>query len=229
MKLTHLGLVKTTLLDYPGKVASTLFTPGCNLRCPYCHNPELVENINKDSLLPLEEVLSFLKRRAKMISAVVLTGGEPLLYGDDLISLAKEIHDLGLLLKIDTNGTLPGILSRFPADFIAMDLKTSPERYKEMGYGGQGIEELLLGSLKFIKESGIPHQIRCTYTPDLISEKDVNAMVRMLKGVDQLRLTAFRPGQTLDPNYRQKKSPDLQTMEELRDLFISKGIPTIVE
>jgi len=100
LKLKALGLVKTTLLDYPGKVAATLFTPGCNLRCPYCHNPGLVQDIDRSSLLPLAEIHAFLKKRAGVLGGVVFTGGEPLLFNEDLRALSEYIHSLGLKVRI---------------------------------------------------------------------------------------------------------------------------------
>jgi len=226
--LKELGLQKTTLLDYPGKVAATLFTPGCNLRCPYCHNPGLVQDIDRSSLLPLEEIKAFLKKRAGVLGGVVITGGEPLIYSEDLCELAEYIHSLGLLVKLDTNGTLPGELSRFPADFIAMDFKTSLKRYKLMGSLPE-MEKKLKESLSYIKASGIHHQIRCTVHPDWINLDDAAEMAEELKGIEQLRLTAFRPGHTLNPDYAEKKAPDSSFMNRLKDFFESRNLPVIVE
>lgn len=228
MSLTALGLQKTTLLDYPGKVAATLFTPGCNLRCPYCHNPGLVQDIDRSSLLPLEEIKAFLKKRAGVLGGVVITGGEPLIYSEDLCELAEYIHSLGLLLKLDTNGTFPGELSRFPADFIAMDYKTSVKKYSLMG-GPEDIVKKLSESLNYLRQSGIPHQIRTTVHPEWLSMEDAAEMAEELQGVDQLRLTAFRPGITLNPGYAEKKAPDSSYMNRLKDFFSSKDISVIVE
>jgi len=229
LKLKALGLVKTTLLDYPGKVAATLFTPGCNLRCPYCHNPGLVQDIDRSSLLPLAEIHAFLKKRAGVLGGVVITGGEPLLFNEDLRALSEYIHSLGLKVKLDTNGTFPGELSDFPADFIAMDLKTSPEKYSLMGYKQKDIIEKLKASITFIKNSGKEHQIRSTVHEDWITMDDAKDMAVLLKGVNQLRLTAFRPDVTLNPDFRKKKSPSSDYLNRLKDFFISCSIPTIVE
>lgn len=229
MKLTHMGLQKTTLIDYPGKVAAVIFTPGCNLRCPYCHNPDLVQNIDRSSLIPKEEIESFLKRRSSVLGGVVISGGEPLMFRDDLIELIKYIHSLGMKVKLDTNGTFPRELLSMDVDYIAMDLKTSPKKYPLLGYNIKNTEKILKESLQYIKTCGIDHQIRCTVVDELIDESDVYEMANLLQGIKQLRLTPFRPGNTLDPMYGQKKSPSAAMMQTLKDLFISKGIPTIVE
>ena len=101
------GLEKVSLLDYPGKISTIIFTYGCNLRCEYCHNPELViKELNKELQINIDDILSYLKRRKGKIDAVVITGGEPLIY-DDIAFLIRKIRDLGLLVKLDTNGFFP--------------------------------------------------------------------------------------------------------------------------
>jgi len=108
MALTHVGLQKTTLLDFPGEVAATVFTPGCNLRCPYCHNPSLVQPPYPQDLISLEELDRFLEKRAKVLGGVCITGGEPLLH-DNLDELISLIRSHGLKVKLDTNGTFPEV------------------------------------------------------------------------------------------------------------------------
>lgn len=220
------GLQKTTLLDYPGKVAAILFTTGCNLRCPYCHNGDLVFCDQGDYLIDRQEVSQFLKKRAPVLGGVVISGGEPLLHGDKLKDLITEIHDLGLKVKIDTNGFYPDKLSQLDVDFIAMDLKTSPSRYKEMGYGGNDAAGLLNQTAQYIITSKIDHQFRTTVQQEIVSSRDIDEMVSLLKGCNDHRLTAFRGGNTLDPLWQEKESPTLAYLTEIRDLFIKKGIPS---
>ncbi|MBI9100514.1 MAG: radical SAM protein, partial [Spirochaetaceae bacterium] len=122
MPLAKAALLKTTLLDYPGEVASILFTPGCNLRCPYCHNPSLVNHRgNDENLRSINELKDFLQKRQHLLGAVVISGGEPLLY-EGTKDLVDYIKSLGLKVKIDTNGLYPERLRKLNVDYIAMDI-----------------------------------------------------------------------------------------------------------
>ncbi|MFP4482981.1 MAG: anaerobic ribonucleoside-triphosphate reductase activating protein, partial [Thermovirgaceae bacterium] len=137
MKLA--GLQKTTLIDFPEKIACTVFTQGCNLRCPYCHNPELISCDSDGEILPAEgEFFSFLESRRGLLDGVCITGGEPTIQ-PDLADFAGRIRDLGFLVKLDTNGTQPqalgALLEEGLLDFLAMDVKTSLEGYvRDLGY-----------------------------------------------------------------------------------------------
>jgi pyruvate formate lyase activating enzyme len=220
------GLLKTTLLDYPGRVASVIFTPLCNLRCPYCHNPELVFNQDDSDLLSREEISAFLNKRASVLGGVVISGGEPLLHGEVLIELIEEIHSHNLKVKIDTNGLFPGWLPKLKADFIAMDLKTSPKRYEELGFKGDNCGELLDQSARYIKESGVAHQFRTTLSEDLVSPEDINLMVPLLSGCSEHRITPFKPGHTLSEQWQKKAPPKESYINLMVNLFKEKGIPS---
>ncbi len=220
------GLQKTTLLDYPGKVAAILFTAGCNLRCPYCHNPELVDGGGDGGMLSREEVSAFLKKRAPVLGGVVISGGEPLLHAAALTGLIAEIHDLGLMVKIDTNGLFPDALPRLGADFIAMDLKTAPSRYGELGCRTPGYEEKLRRSARWIIESGIDHQFRTTVCGEFVGEGDVPEMADLLAGCGEHRLTPFRPGVTLNGEWEDRISPGRNYMDRIEELFIKNKIPS---
>ena len=129
------GLQRTTLVDYPGKVAATIFTAGCNFRCPYCHNPELVlpELIKKQPKITEKEILEFLEERQKLLEGVCITGGEPTIQSD-LIDFIKKVKDLGFLVKLDTNGSCPNVLNSLIEgkliDYIAMDIKAPKQKYE---------------------------------------------------------------------------------------------------
>ncbi|MBN2658523.1 MAG: anaerobic ribonucleoside-triphosphate reductase activating protein [Spirochaetales bacterium] len=222
MALTEAGLLKTTLLDYPGEVASVVFTPGCNLRCPYCHNPGLVDPQNFPAdLFPIEEIRSFLRKRASLIGGVVITGGEPLIH-EDLQTLIDFIHSLDLKVKVDTNGLYPERLKEINADYIAMDLKTSPEHYYRLGL--QGNKNRLKESIEYIIGSGIPYEFRTTVAEEIVSIEDMKKMTVLLKDAEQWFLTPFKPGETLDPSYAGKKSPSSFYMEELLSIARDAGI-----
>ena len=222
MPLTHAALLKTTLLDYPGEIASVIFTPRCNLRCPYCHNPSLVTQIeNNEELLPLDKIKSFLEKRKKLIGAVVITGGEPLIH-EDLNDLILYIKSLGLKVKIDTNGLYPEHLKRLQADYIAMDIKTSPENYYRLGL--QGDNRRLIKSINYILESGIDHEFRTTVIEDIVTEEDIKKLTPFLKSAQNWIFTPFRPGNTLDPEYNTKEIPSKEYMDKLLNTALNAGI-----
>ena len=222
MTLSSLGLVKTTLIDFPGEVAATVFTPGCNLRCPYCHNPELVIPPFGDTLFPIEEVRRFLAKRAAVLGGVCITGGEPLIHAEpqgDLYELINFCKGLGLKVKLDTNGCFPGRLMpllsiaeavsageqggrRNCLDYIAMDIKTVPEKYAAVVRGRQpaakpavsraassssaassGIAAAVRRSIELIIRSGIPHEFRTTMAPGIAGTEDVIEIARFLQSV----------------------------------------------
>ncbi len=217
-----LGLQKTTLVDFPGEVAATIFFPGCNLRCPYCHNPDLVLPPFPEDLLDMETVKAFLRKRAPVLGGVCLTGGEPLLH-EELFELADFIHSLGLKVKVDTNGTLPQQLCRVKADYIAMDVKTSPGKYDLVGLPGAG--ERVLESVAQILSSGIPHEFRTTVAPGIVTEADISRIAACIQGADRYVLAQFRPGKTLDPAFENTLPYTIQTLETMKALVEKAGIP----
>lgn len=226
MPLTHGALLKTTLLDYPGEVASIIFTPRCNLRCPYCHNPGLIDfNPEDPTLLPLEEIKKFLKKRSHLIGAVVISGGEPLI-NNDLGDLIAYIHSLKLKVKIDTNGLYPERLAAIKADYIAMDIKTSPEHYYRLGL--QGNKYKLKQSIEFIIRSGIPHEFRTTVLEEICSVHDIEKAAQLLKGANHWYFTPFKAGELLDPAFNNKLPPSQSYMESLVSIAEKAGIPASI-
>lgn len=168
------GLQKLTLLDYPGKTACTLFTPGCNFRCPFCHNALLVTSPVTD-FVGEEEFFAFLQKRKGILDGVCITGGEPTLQ-KDLVPFMKKIRDMGFLLKLDTNGYRPDILEEILnnglADYIAMDIKAAPEKYA-LTTGLADLDfSLIKRSIDLIEKSGVSHEFRTTVTEDFHTEED---------------------------------------------------------
>jgi pyruvate formate lyase activating enzyme len=219
------GLNKTTLIDYPGKVAATIFTMGCNMRCPYCHNPDFVSGEAPPDLIRRKELVEFLKKRARLLGGVCITGGEPLLH-DDLGELVSEIHSIGLGVKLDTNGTLPEKLREIKADYISMDIKTSLNSYNKLGYTG-AISELsgrLLESISYIMNSGIPHHFRTTVVPGLVAKADISEIIDLIDGENYYVLQGFRPGHTLDPAWSDKPAPEPALLESMKNQFEERGI-----
>jgi pyruvate formate lyase activating enzyme len=232
MALSSFGLLKTSLIDFPGEVAAVLFTFGCNLRCPYCHNPTLVSGPPPEDFLPRSEILKFLEKRKDVLGGVCITGGEPLLH-PDLGQLIAEIKAIGLKVKLDTNGTFPDRLSELKVDYIAIDLKTSLDKYGlligEDTHGNtfpelQGVVERIRSSIRWIVDSGIPHEIRTTVVPQIVSENDIASMIDLVQGANHWVLAGFRPNVTLNPEYRDVAPYPESVLEKMKQLIEAKGI-----
>lgn len=225
MKALKFGLQKVTLLDYPGKVASTIFTAGCNMRCPYCHNAELIPTTPPDNFLTKDEIFSYLNKRKNVLGGVCITGGEPLL-NPHLADLIQEIQDLGLLVKLDTNGTLPQLLKQVKPDYIAMDIKTSPSKYHEILKAPKDSEEKIKESISYILNSGIDHEFRTTTHPDIITEEDFKEIAGLIKGTNRYVITKFNPGNILDSSLNDRPRYADEDFEKFKDLMKSYNIPT---
>ena len=188
------GLQKMTLLDYPGKVACTVFLGGCDLRCPFCHNAELIDG-TAPAVMDSGELLAFLKKRQGLLEGVAVTGGEPLLRGDELTELAERIRDLGYPLKLDTNGTHPDrlreIISRGLAAYVAMDIKNSPGKYA----GTIGLPSIDLSpirrSISLLMKSGKDYEFRTTVVSQFHEDRDFEEIGRMIQGARVYYLQAF--------------------------------------
>ena len=159
---------KTTLLDYPGKVAATIFLAGCNMNCSFCHNKDLIRMDESNSISKIE-LFEFLEKRKNELDGVCITGGEPTL-NSDLLSLIKDIKNLGYLVKLDTNGTNPDMVSYLIneklVDYIAMDIKTSFEHYKEITNSNNNVQDIIK-SVDIIRNSNVDHEFRTTVISDI--------------------------------------------------------------
>jgi len=178
------GLIKFTLIDYPGRVAAVVFTQGCNFRCRYCHNPELVYPHLLQEPMPQEEVLSFLRHRQGTLEGVVVTGGEPTLQ-PDLLDFLTQVKSLGYFVKLDTNGARPDVLQeaieKKLVDYIAMDLKAPLEKYALITGVSCDIATLQR-SMQLIKDSGLAYEFRTTYDKEVLTDKDIDALKELTKG-----------------------------------------------
>lgn len=178
------GLVKFTLIDFPGRPAAIVFTQGCNFRCRYCHNPELVYPHLFSPSMPEEEVWSFLQRRQGTLEGVVVSGGEPTLQ-EDLVSFMAKLKAMGYQTKIDTNGTRPEILRELIdkklVDFIAMDLKAPFDKYAAIT-GVEANSTILQQSMDLIRQSGLEYQFRTTYDKEVLTESDIATLSQLTQG-----------------------------------------------
>lgn len=186
------GFEKLSLVDFDNYTSCTLFTEGCNFRCPFCHNGPLV--LYKNPEFPEEEIFDYLKKRKNLIDAVCVTGGEPTLHSD-LPTLFSKIKALGYYTKLDTNGTNPEMLEKLVdeklVDYVAMDIKCSLENYgKAIGienFDTRKVEE----SIAFLKTNAIPYEFRTTLVKELISEKDVEKIAELISGCPKYFLQKF--------------------------------------
>lgn len=188
------GIQKLTLLDYPGIVACTVFTLGCNLRCPFCHNPLLVTKTDEADEYNEEEFFKFLGKRRGVLDGVCVTGGEPLMQSDAGEFISK-IKAMGYKVKLDTNGTFPDrleeILKSGSVDYVAMDLKNSPERYAQT-VGIQGFDlTKITRSIEILKASGVEHEFRTTVVSPLHSAESIKGAAGMIEGTSKYFLQNF--------------------------------------
>lgn len=179
------GLQKMTLLDFPGKVACTVFLPGCNYRCPFCHNSGLLDGTNDDEVA-VDELLSFLKKRQGLLDGVCITGGEPTLQSD-LDDLLRAIKDLGFEVKLDTNGSHPTLLKQLVADglvdYVAMDVKNAPAAYPDTVGVAKPDLAAVEESLTFLLSGTVPYELRTTVTAELHTPElmeDIGAWLQRL-------------------------------------------------
>jgi pyruvate formate lyase activating enzyme len=189
------GLQKLTLLDYPGKVASTVFTAGCAFRCPFCHNAALVLPEREQRLLEEGEVLNYLKKRAGILDGVCLTGGEPLLQ-DDIGDFIRKVKALGYKVKLDTNGTLPDALERLLGDglidFVAMDIKSDPAHYAEATGIPRYDPAPVIRSAALLMGGGAEYEFRTTVVKELHTKNNFTAIGQWLRGAGTYILQGFR-------------------------------------
>lgn len=202
------GLQKTSLLDYPDHVASVLFTPGCNLRCPYCHNHQIATN-PQPPFLQEGAALEVLESRKKYVDSVVVTGGEPCMH-KEMPKFLSKLKEHGFMVKLDTNGCYPDTLQECLGivDYVAMDVKTSLEKYKLLGLADSSV---IQRSVEIIKAGKVPYEFRTTVVPQIVNAEDIAAIGELVKGAKVLALQQFVPGDLLDKRYADVKpySPEV--------------------
>jgi pyruvate formate lyase activating enzyme len=222
------GLQKTTLIDYPGKIGCTVFLTGCNFRCPWCQNPELVlpEKIKKSPKISEKDFFNFLEERKGFLEGVCITGGEPTIH-KDLPNFIKKIKKLGFAVKLDTNGSNPRILKNLIKkkliDYIAMDVKAplkNPDIKK---------------SVEIIKNSSLDYEFRTTVVPTVHNKEDIIKIARELSKPTRLRqgfggqrkyyLQNFRPEKTIDPKFKKIKPFNQKQLESIQK-ECQKYLPT---
>ena len=213
------GIQKLSLVDYPGHTAIAMFTIGCNMRCGYCHNPELVLPERYADAIPEEDIFLFLESRVGKIEGVVISGGEPTMHAD-LPAFIRRVKQLGFLVKLDSNGTHPDMLREMFAegllDYIAMDIKASLPRYEEVAARPIDTDDIR-ESINLIKASGVDHEFRTTLVKSQVSPEDLDEIGKLVKGSPRFALQRFRPGRTLNPQFRRETTYSDEELAHLRE------------
>ena len=222
------GVYPTSLLDYPDHISTVLFTQGCNFKCPYCHNSQLITFYNNiDNLLELAKKL--IERRIGLIEAVVITGGEPLvqdLY--ELIDLIKWIKEKGLKVKLDTNGSRPvklrALIDLNLLDYVAMDIKLPLKSYPMLGGEARDLKDEIKTSINILLESNIDYEFRTTVVPGLHKERDIKNIAKAIEGADNYYIQNFKANENVyTPMWRDLKgfTPDeLKKFKNIAEKYV---------
>lgn len=221
------GLNKTTLLDYPGKVAASIFTGGCNFRCPFCQNSSLVLSPDQEPELSQEEILNFLKKRQGILDGVCITGGEPTLH-KELFDFLKKIKELQYSIKLDTNGSNPAVVKELVKegliDKVAMDIKACPENYPNLCGLSQVNLKSIENTVEFLMTGEIDYEFRTTAVKELHTKQDFIEIGQWIKGAKAYFLQAYRDSEeVLQPGY---SSFSLEELKEFRGILL-ETIPLV--
>ncbi|MCK4438119.1 anaerobic ribonucleoside-triphosphate reductase activating protein [Candidatus Bathyarchaeota archaeon] len=212
------GIQKTSLIDFPDNVSTVLFTAGCNLRCPYCHNWRIVLEYN-GPFLSEEDAVKTLEERKTFIEHVVITGGEPTIQ-EGLPGFLSRLKALGYKLKLDSNGMRPEVLEKSLAhlDYVAVDVKTSLDLYPILK--AESVEGLLK-TIHILKKSSVDYEFRCTAVPGFVNEDIVHRIGEMVKGARRFAFQQFIPGDTLDPAFNSKTPYTKEKISKFADIMAS--------
>lgn len=213
------GVQKLSLIDFPGKSCAALFTIGCNMRCGYCHNPELVLPEQYAETIPIYDILSFLESRRGLLDGVAISGGEPTIH-KDLPDFIRKVKSMGFAVKLDSNGTNPAMLATLYSegllDFVAMDIKGPLRTYQQIA--AYPVDILAVQkSIKLIKDSGVDYEFRTTVVKSQISRDDFTEIGELLRGVKRYALQHFRPGVTVSPAFASEVTYSDTEFEKIRE------------
>ena len=210
------GLQKTSLLDYPGRISSVLYTPGCNLRCPFCHNWRIAVN-PQPPFLQEGIAIEILSNRKKYVDAVVVSGGEPCMH-KELPKFLCKLKEHGFSVKLDTNGFYPEVLAECLAyvDYVAMDIKTSPEKYKLLGASDTSS---MMKSVEILKSGITPFEFRTTVVPEIVTVQDINCIGEIIRGSKTHALQQFVAEDTLEKRFQLVKPYTPEALNEFAKIL----------
>lgn len=218
------GIYKTSLIDFPGKISTVLFSGGCNMRCRFCHNPDLACNWQDLELSSNEEALDIISRRKKVIDGVTISGGEPTL-SKNIDSFIRQIKSLGLAVKLDSNGLKPDVISRLIGqnlvDYVAVDIKTSPEKYRSLTDSEADFASIVQ-CINILKKSGIDYEVRTTCVPGYVTIEDLAGIRDAIGRVRAYYLQQFQcNAHLLDPLWETIRPYPRETLLAFRDFVLT--------
>jgi pyruvate formate lyase activating enzyme len=223
------GLQKVSLIDYPGAISAIIFSQSCNFRCPYCHNPELVNQKLFMPCLDEKEILDFLKNRVGKIDAVSITGGEPTIQ-NDLLPFIKQIKKVGYAVKLDTNASRPQVIQELLKenllDYIALDIKAPLSKYENI-VKTKIDSDMIAESIKLVLKAKIPHEFRTTVVESQLTENDLLKIAQEIVGAKVYVLQKFRATKTLTKKYLKEKTYSDEEFEKIKKR-LEKEIPTVI-
>ncbi|MFH1448275.1 MAG: anaerobic ribonucleoside-triphosphate reductase activating protein [Candidatus Micrarchaeota archaeon] len=222
--------IQNSLIDYPGNICLTIFTGGCNYRCPFCHNSDLVLKPEQMESIDIDAVMQKIKNRANLVDGITVTGGEPLI-NKDLGDFLASVKDVGMKTKLDTNGSFPieleGLISRGVLDYIAMDVKTSPEKYS-LAAGVRVDIGAVRESADIIRSSKVDYEFRTTVVPTLVNAEDIDSIGKWLNGSKRYYLQQFSPEESLSAEFRKMKEYGKSEIMEFKRIaeryFLNVGV-----
>ena len=217
------------MIDYPGEICAIVFTQGCNFRCPYCHNPELVNPEMYAECLTEETIFSFLAKRKGKIDAVAITGGEPTTQ-HDLVDFVKRVRKTGYSIKVDTNGSHPEVIEQLISmkllDYIAMDIKSPADKFKNLTKSDISYQKITQ-TIELIMKSGVHYEFRTTVLKKLLDENDIVNIAHSIRNARLYVLQQFVPSKVLDRGLMQYESYSREELESLRKK-ITKSVSNIL-
>lgn len=217
------GLERFSLIDYPNHITAVAFTYGCNMKCPYCHNPELVtEPLDSSLIYSSDDVLSFMKQRLDKLDALTITGGEPTMHSD-LQDFIRKVKELGYDIKLDTNGSLlsrvRNIMQEGIVDYWAMDVKYAGELYAQGLNGGNEIKNIQQ-SIDYIISEAKDYEFRTTVSRNLTNENTMHEIGKMIKGAKRYFIQNFNAGKSIDSSLGKEQSFSLDELEEFKEIAL---------
>jgi pyruvate formate lyase activating enzyme len=222
MTLEIKGFIETSLLDWDGKIVSVIFLPGCNFRCPYCHNIDLIDHPEKFKTIPEEKVFDYLQSHKDFIDGVCITGGEPALHkARGLTEFIKKVKQKGFLVKFDTNGSDPGYVKELVKDglidFVAMDIKAPLEDYNKatnVKVNTEAVKE----SVQFLLSGKVDYEFRTTVAPTIIGIAEIEGIAKLIAGAKKYVLQQFEPENCKDIQLKTLKPIDAETMGKMLEI-----------
>jgi len=228
-KIKISGLQKTSLIDYPDKIATVLFTQGCNMDCPFCHNPTLIPAENDNEYMNLDYFWKYLDKRKNLIDGIAITGGEPLIQ-ESIYDFIKKIKKYNLSIKLDTNGTnfnlLKKLIDEKLVDYVAMDIKGPIKEY-EIFCGiklNKALIDNIVKSKSYILDSKIKYEFRTTVVPGLHNKDTIKKISSEIKDIENYYIQNFRSEKVNDSSYKDKRSFSETELNEFLKIFKDKNI-----